>query len=103
MNFLETFELFGNVDRAQNFLDTVKSRNFLFSFVISYTETCEIPGITFAGEDKNSIQYTPPADAEYTPLVTRVIEGPSSGAHPRPARWSRNPPLNRMHDSGKLT
>jgi len=65
VNFLENFELFGNIDRAQNFLDTVKSRNFLFSFVISYTETCEIPGITFAGEDKNSIQFTPPADAEY--------------------------------------
>ena len=65
MNFLENFELFGNVEKAQNFLDTIKSGRFLFSFVISYTETCEIPGITFAGADKNSIQFTPPADAEY--------------------------------------
>ncbi len=65
MNFLENFELFGNVEKAQNFLETIKSGRFLFSFVISYTETCEIPGITFAGADKDSIQFTPPADAEY--------------------------------------
>jgi uncharacterized protein (TIGR00303 family) len=62
---LEQFELFGNVDQAKNFLETVKSGKFLFSFIISYTETCEIPGITFAGADKESIQFTPPADAEY--------------------------------------
>jgi len=62
---LENFELFGNIDRAQNFLESIKSGKSLFSFVISYTETCEIPGITFAGADKDSIQFTPPADAEY--------------------------------------
>ncbi|MFQ5782076.1 MAG: nicotinate mononucleotide-dependent phosphoribosyltransferase CobT [Nitrosopumilus sp.] len=62
---MENFELFGNADKALNFLESVKSGRFLFSFVISYTETCEVPGITFAGADKNSIQFTPPADAEY--------------------------------------
>ena len=62
---LEDFELYGNTNLAQNFIDSVKSGRFLFSFVISYTETSEIPGITFAGADKDSIQYTPPADAEY--------------------------------------
>ena len=62
---MENFELFGNIEQGQSFLDSMKSKNFLFSFVISYTETCEIPGITFAGADKDSIQYTPPADAEY--------------------------------------
>ncbi len=62
---MENFKLFGNIDRAQNFLESIKSGKFLFSFVISYTETCEIPGITFAGADKDSIQFTPPADAEY--------------------------------------
>lgn len=62
---MENFELYGNIDLAQNFIDSVKSGRFLFSFVISYTETSEIPGITFAGADKDSIQYTPPADAEY--------------------------------------
>lgn len=62
---MENFQLFGNTEKAQKFLDDVKSGRFLFSFVISYTETCEIPGITFAGADKDSIQFTPPADAEY--------------------------------------
>lgn len=65
MDFLDNFKLLGNINQAQNFLDTVKSGKFLFSFVISYTETCEIPGITFAGADTNLIQFTPPADAEY--------------------------------------
>jgi len=32
---------------------------------MSYTQTCEIPGITIAGADSDSMQYTPPADAEY--------------------------------------
>ncbi len=62
---LEDFELSGNIDLAQSFIDSVKPGKFLFSFVISYTETSEIPGITFAGADKDSIQFTPPADAEY--------------------------------------
>ncbi|RZD40881.1 MAG: TIGR00303 family protein [Thaumarchaeota archaeon] len=62
---MENFKLFGNVGQAQNFLESIKSGKSLFSFVISYTETCEIPGITFAGADKDSIQFTPPADAEY--------------------------------------
>jgi len=65
VNFLENFELFGNIEKAENFLETIKSGRFLFSLVISYTETCEVSGITFAGADKNSIQFTPPADAEY--------------------------------------
>ncbi|MDH5430462.1 MAG: TIGR00303 family protein [Nitrosopumilus sp.] len=62
---MENFELFGNIEQGKNFLDSIKNGQFLFSFVISYTETCEIPGITFAGADKDSIQFTPPADAEY--------------------------------------
>lgn len=62
---MENFELHGNIDQATDFIDTMKSGRFLFSFVLSYTETCEIPGITFAGADMNSIQFTPPADAEY--------------------------------------
>ena len=65
MIFLEDFELFGNTRQAQNFLESVKSERFLFSFVMSYTQTCEIPGITIAGANSASMQYTPPADAEY--------------------------------------
>ena len=62
---MKDFELFGNVEQAQNFLDSVKSGQFLLSFVMSYTQTCEIPGITIAGADSDSMKYTPPADAEY--------------------------------------
>ncbi|MCV0430605.1 nicotinate mononucleotide-dependent phosphoribosyltransferase CobT [Nitrosopumilus sp.] len=62
---MDNFELFGNIEQGKNFLESIKPGKFLFSFVISYTETCEIPGITFAGADRNSIQFTPPADAEY--------------------------------------
>jgi uncharacterized protein (TIGR00303 family) len=62
---MENFELFGNIEQGKNFIESIKTGRFLFSFVISYTETCEIPGITFAGSDQDSIQFTPPADAEY--------------------------------------
>ena len=62
---MDEFELFGNIQKAEKFVESIKDRKFLFSFVISYTETSEIPGITFAGADKESIKFTPPADAEY--------------------------------------
>ncbi|MDX1596256.1 MAG: TIGR00303 family protein [Nitrosopumilaceae archaeon] len=62
---MDNFEFFGNTAKAQEFVDSTKNSKFLFSFVLSYTETSEIPGITFAGADKESIKYTPPADAEY--------------------------------------
>ncbi|MFB5628578.1 MAG: nicotinate mononucleotide-dependent phosphoribosyltransferase CobT [Nitrosarchaeum sp.] len=65
MTYLDNFEFFGNVNRVDDFIAAIKSGNFLFSLVISYTETCEISGITFAGADKDSIKFTPPADAEY--------------------------------------
>ncbi len=65
MTYLDDFEFFGNTNKVHGFIDSLKSGNSLFSLVISYTETCEIPGITFAGADKNSIKFTPPADAEY--------------------------------------
>ncbi|HSB82901.1 MAG TPA: TIGR00303 family protein [Nitrosarchaeum sp.] len=65
MTYLDNFEFFGNVNKAHDFIDSLKPGNFLFSLVISYTETCEISGITFAGADKDSIKFTPPADAEY--------------------------------------
>lgn len=62
---MTNFELFGNSSKAQDFFDSIKSGRSLFSLVISYTETSEISGITFAGADKESIKFTPPADAEY--------------------------------------
>ena len=65
MKFLEEIEIIGNSERGQNFLEAIQSKNSLFSFVMSYTETSEISGITIAGADKDSIKFTPPADAEY--------------------------------------
>jgi len=54
-----------NEERGQKFIDAVSQKHFLFSFVISYTETCEIPGITVAGTDADFVKFTPPADAEF--------------------------------------
>lgn len=62
---MEDIEFFGNEDKAHDFVQSVKNGNFLFSFVLSYTQTAEIPGITFAGANSDVIQFTPPADAEY--------------------------------------
>lgn len=61
----EDIEIFGNYEKGKNFIDRIEKKDFLFSFVISYTETCEIPGITIAGADQNSLKYTPAADAEF--------------------------------------
>ena len=58
-------QILGNLDKGGNFIEDTQKKNFLFSFVISYTETCEIPGITVAGQNKEIIKFTPPADAEF--------------------------------------
>jgi uncharacterized protein (TIGR00303 family) len=54
-----------NEERGQKFIKDIEQKQFLFSFVISYTETCEIPGITAAGADADFIKFTPAADAEF--------------------------------------
>jgi uncharacterized protein (TIGR00303 family) len=58
-------KIHGNLEKGQNFIKTIEKKKFLFSLVISYTETCEIPGITVAGANPEKIKFTPPADAEY--------------------------------------
>ena len=58
-------QILGNQDKGVDFIDATQKKKFLFSFVISYTETCEIPGITVAGENKDLVKFTPPADAEF--------------------------------------
>ena len=65
MSSFKNFEVIGNSDQALEFIQDCSNGRFLFSLVISYTETCEIPGITFAGSDKDSLKFTPPGDAEY--------------------------------------
>ena len=55
----------GNAAKGASFVESVRSGSFLFSMVMSYTATCEIPGLTIAGPDVSSFRFTPPADAEY--------------------------------------
>ena len=56
---------YGNKQNAENFINSLERKRFTFSLVTSYTETCEIPGITIAGADKEFLKFTSPADAEY--------------------------------------
>jgi uncharacterized protein (TIGR00303 family) len=58
-------EILGEAQTGAKFLESLKKRQFLFSLVISYTDTCTIPGITVAGKNPALLQYTPPADAEF--------------------------------------
>jgi uncharacterized protein (TIGR00303 family) len=46
-------------------IDNFASTNPIFVCVISYTGTCQIPGITIAGGSSNLIAFTPAADAEF--------------------------------------
>ncbi|MDQ2685660.1 MAG: TIGR00303 family protein [Thermoproteota archaeon] len=46
-------------------LESFKSDRSVFLFVISYTATSTIPGLTVAGANTDLIKYTPAADAEY--------------------------------------
>ena len=48
-----------------NVIDKFHTTNPIFVCVISYTETCQVPGITFAGANPDLIKYTSPADAEF--------------------------------------
>ena len=54
-----------NEEKGQKFIKSVERKHFLFSFVTSYTETCEIPGITVAGAEPDFLKFTPPADSEF--------------------------------------
>jgi uncharacterized protein (TIGR00303 family) len=46
-------------------LASLPIQNPVFVCVISYTATCEIPGITVAGASPGLLKYTSPADAEF--------------------------------------
>lgn len=58
-------DVFVEKQRGERFLDGLEKKKFLFSLVISYTETCTIPGITVAGKTPEVLPYTSPADAEF--------------------------------------
>ena len=55
----------GDVENAKKFLHDLSKKRFTFGLVASYTETCEISGITIAGADKEFLKFTAPADSEY--------------------------------------
>ena len=55
----------GNVNSGKKFVENLSKKRFTFGLIASYSETCEIPGITIAGADKESLKFTAPADAEY--------------------------------------
>ena len=60
-----SIQVLGNKVSGENFIKNLENKQFTFSLVISYTETCEIPGITIAGADKEFLKFTSPADSEY--------------------------------------
>lgn len=51
--------------QKSNTIDNFHTTNPIFVCIISYTETSQIPGITFAGANPDLIKYTPPADSEF--------------------------------------
>jgi uncharacterized protein (TIGR00303 family) len=58
-------QILGNLEKGQKFIDSIKKKKFLFSFVISHTEISEIPGVTVAGSNPDFVKFTPAADAEF--------------------------------------
>ena len=62
---MNDIQIFGNIEKGEKFVQTIKNKKFLFSFVISYSQVSEIPGITIAGANLDFIKFTPPADAEF--------------------------------------
>ncbi|MDW0342388.1 MAG: TIGR00303 family protein, partial [Nitrososphaeraceae archaeon] len=51
--------------QKSNITEKFRTRNPIFICVISYTETSQVPGITFAGANPDLIKYTPAADSEF--------------------------------------
>ena len=51
--------------QKSNVIDNFLTKNPIFVCVISYTETSQVPGITFAGANPDLIKYTSPADSEF--------------------------------------
>jgi len=51
--------------QKSNVIDNFLTTNPIFVCTISYTETSQIPGITFAGANPDLIKYTSPADSEF--------------------------------------
>ncbi|CAE6493887.1 nicotinate mononucleotide-dependent phosphoribosyltransferase CobT [Candidatus Nitrosotenuis uzonensis] len=61
----KNIDILVDTKKGQALIDCLEKKQFLFSLVISYTDTCTVPGITMAGKSAELLQYTPPADAEF--------------------------------------
>lgn len=57
--------IYGDANTADRALDAIGTGKVLFTIALSYTYTSEIAGITIAGASRDTLRYTPPADAEY--------------------------------------
>jgi uncharacterized protein (TIGR00303 family) len=62
---VKDIEIFGNIEKGNDFIKKTQNKKFVFSFVMSYTHTCEIPGITVAGANPDLLKFTSAADAEF--------------------------------------
>ena len=62
---MRDIEILGNTQRGIDFVKRIENKKFVFSLVISYTATCEIPGITVAGANPELLKFTAAADAEF--------------------------------------
>ena len=62
---MKDIEILGNIEKGNEFIKNTENKKFVFSFVISYTETCEIPGITVAGANPDLLKFTSAADDEF--------------------------------------
>jgi len=62
---VQDIEILGNISQGTDFIKKTKNKKFVFAFVVSYTATCEIPGITVAGANPDLLKFTPAADAEF--------------------------------------
>ena len=62
---MQDIEILGNTQRGIDFVKRIENKKFVFSLVISYTATCEIPGITVAGANPELLKFTAAADAEF--------------------------------------
>ncbi len=58
-------DIFGDFDAGKNIITNISKKNFFFSLIISYTNTCQIPGITAAGSAIDLLKFTSPSDAEF--------------------------------------
>jgi len=62
---VQDIEILGNSLKGIDFVKKIENKKSIFSLVISYTATCEIPGITVAGANPDLLKFTAAADAEY--------------------------------------